>query len=217
MCIRDRAHAEHKLNEAFEFFTRLGLPYFCFHDTDVMAEAHTIREHVDNLARIGDSMAAKIAATGVKLLWGTANLFSHPRYMAGAASNPDPDVFRFAATQVRHCLELTKRLGGQNYVLWGGREGYDSLLNTDIKQEKAQLGRFLRMVIEHKHKIGFTGTIPVSYTHLDVYKRQGCIRATVLKNHQKLPYSVRWASYFAPVAEPGNRTGHYRRFEVKVQ
>ena len=155
----DQAQAEHKLNEAFEFFTRLGLPYFCFHDTDVMAEAHTIRDHVDNLARIGDRIQEKMAATGVKLLWGTANLFSHPRYMAGAASNPDPDVFRFAATQVRHCLELTKRLGGENYVLWGGREGYDSLLNTDLKQEKAQLARFLKMVVEHKHRIGFQGTI----------------------------------------------------------
>jgi len=155
----DQARAELKLNEAFEFFTRLGLPYFCFHDTDVMAAAHTIREHVDNLARIGDRIQEKMAATGVKLLWGTANLFSHPRYMAGAASNPDPDVFRFAATQVRHCIELTKRLGGENYVLWGGREGYECLLNTDLKQEKAQLGRFLKMVVEHKHKIGFKGTI----------------------------------------------------------
>jgi xylose isomerase len=155
----NQAQAEHKLNEAFEFFTRLGLPYFCFHDTDVMAEAQTIREHVDNLARIGDRIQEKMAATGVKLLWGTANLFSHPRYMAGAASNPDPDVFRFAATQVRHCIELTKRLGGENYVLWGGREGYDCLMNTDLKQEKAQLGRFLKMVVEHKHKIGFHGTI----------------------------------------------------------
>ena len=155
----DQAHAELKLNEAFEFFTRLGLPYFCFHDTDVMAEARTIREHVDNLARIGDRIQEKMAATGVKLLWGTANLFSHPRYMAGAASNPDPDVFRFAATQVRHCIELTKRLGGENYVLWGGREGYECLLNTDLKQEKAQLGRFLKMVVEHKHKISFSGTI----------------------------------------------------------
>lgn len=155
----DQSHAEHKLHEAFEFLTRLGLPYFCFHDTDVMAEAHTIREHVDNLASIGDRIQEKMAATGVRLLWGTANLFSHRRYMAGAASNPDPDVFRFAATQVRHCLELTNRLGGENYVLWGGREGYDTLLNTDLKQEKAQLGRFLRMVVQHKHKIGFKGTI----------------------------------------------------------
>jgi xylose isomerase len=155
----DQAQAEHKLNEAFEFFTRLGLPYFCFHDTDVMAEASTITQHVENLARIGDCIQAKMAATGIKLLWGTANLFSHPRFMAGAASNPDPDVFRFAATQVRHCLELTQRLGGENYVLWGGREGYDLLLNTNLKQEKAQLGRFLRMVVEHKHKIGFQGAI----------------------------------------------------------
>jgi xylose isomerase len=155
----DQAQAEHKLNEAFEFFTRLGLPYFCFHDTDVMATANTITEHVVNFARIVDCIEAKMAATGVKLLWGTANLFGHPRFMAGAASNPDPDVFRFAATQVCHCLDATKRLGGVNYVLWGGREGYDCLLNTDLKQEKAQLGRFLTMVVEHKHKTGFKGTI----------------------------------------------------------
>ena len=102
---------------------------------------------------------AKMSETGVKLLWGTANLFSHPRYMAGGATNPDPDVFRFAATQVRHCLEATHRLGGENYVLWGGREGYDTLLNTNLRQEKNQLGRFLSMVVEHKHKIGFKGAI----------------------------------------------------------
>jgi xylose isomerase len=155
----DHQGAVHKLNEAFEFFTRLGLPYFCFHDTDVMATAATIREHVENFAKITECIQARMAATGMKLLWGTANLFSHPRYMAGAATNPDPDVFRFAATQVRHCLEATQRLGGENYVLWGGREGYDCLLNTNLKQEKAQLGRFLKMVVEHKHKIGFKGTI----------------------------------------------------------
>ncbi len=155
----DQARADHKLNEAFEFFTRLGLPYFCFHDVDVMAHASTIQEHVKNFAVIVDKIEAKMAATGVKLLWGTANMFSHPRYMAGASTNPDPDVFRFAATQVRHCLEATNRLGGANYVLWGGREGYDCLLNTDLKQEKAQFGRFLKMVVEHKHKIGFKGDI----------------------------------------------------------
>jgi xylose isomerase len=155
----DQAAADLKLQEAFEFFTRLGLPYFCFHDVDVMAQARTISEHVANFARIVDQIEAKMAATGVKLLWGTANLFSHPRYMAGAATNPDPDVFRFAATQVRHCLEATNRLKGENYVLWGGREGYDTLLNTNLKQEKQQLGRFLSLVVEHKHKIGFKGTI----------------------------------------------------------
>ena len=155
----DQARAEHKLDEAFEFFTRLGLPYFCFHDVDVMATADTIDAHVRNFALIVDKIEAKLAATGVKLLWGTANLFSHPRYMAGAATNPDPEVFRFAATQVRHCIEATHRLGGSNYVLWGGREGYDCLINTDLKQEKAQFGRFLQLVVEHKHKIGFTGDI----------------------------------------------------------
>jgi xylose isomerase len=155
----DQARADHKLDEAFEFFTRLGLPYFCFHDVDVMAHAETIQEHVKNFAVIVDKIEAKMAATGVKLLWGTANMFSHPRYMGGASTNPDPDVFRFAATQVRHCIEATHRLGGQNYVLWGGREGYDCLLNTDLKQEKAQFGRFLQMVVEHKHKIGFRGDI----------------------------------------------------------
>ena len=155
----DQTRADHKLDEAFEFFTRLGLPYFCFHDVDVMAHAETIDEHVRNFALIVDKIEAKMAATGVKLLWGTANMFSHPRYMGGASTNPDPDVFRFAATQVRHCIEATNRLGGQNYVLWGGREGYDCLLNTDLKQEKAQFGRFLQMVVEHKHKIGFKGDI----------------------------------------------------------
>jgi xylose isomerase len=155
----DQGRADLKLNEAFEFFTRLGLPYFCFHDVDVMAHADTIDEHVKNFAIIVDKIEAKMAATGVKLLWGTANMFSHPRYMSGASTNPDPDVFRFAATQVRHCIEATKCLGGQNYVLWGGREGYDCLLNTDLKQEKAQFGRFLQMVVEHKHKIGFKGDI----------------------------------------------------------
>jgi xylose isomerase len=155
----DQARADHKLDEAFEFFTRLGLPYFCFHDVDVMAQATTIKEHVENFAVIVDKIEAKMAATGIKLLWGTANNFSHPRYMGGASTNPDPDVFRFAATQVRHCLDATHRLGGENYVLWGGREGYDCLLNTDLKQEKAQFGRFLQMVVEHKHKIGFKGDI----------------------------------------------------------
>lgn len=159
MRVQDQAAAEHKLDEAFAFFTRLGLPYFCFHDVDVMAPAGSLREHVANLDRIVDRLGVKMADTGVRLLWGTANLFSHPRYMAGASTNPDPDVFRYAATQVRHCLEATHRLGGENYVLWGGREGYDTLLNTDLAREKRQFGRFLQLVVEHKHRIGFGGTI----------------------------------------------------------
>src|ERR1700737_198066 len=97
--------------------------------------------------------------TGVKLLWGTANLFSHPRYMSGAATNPDPEVFAFAAAQVRKILDITHGLKGENYVLWGGREGYETLLNTDMKRELDQLGRFLALVAEHKHKIGLKGTL----------------------------------------------------------
>ncbi len=157
--IKDQSTAEHKLNEAFEFFTRLGLPYFCFHDVDVMADANSIGEHIKNFAAIVDKIEIKMANSGIGLLWGTANLFSHPRYMAGAATNPDPDVFRFAAMQVHHALNATHRLGGENYVLWGGREGYDTLLNTNLKQEKDQLGRFLSLVVEEKNRIGFKGTI----------------------------------------------------------
>ncbi len=168
----DQAAADHKLDEAFEFFTKLGLPYFCFHDVDVMAHAQTIREHVSNFLHMVEKIELKMAATGVKVLWGTANLFSHPRYMAGGATNPDPEVFRFAATQVRHCLEATHRLEGENYVLWGGREGYDTLLNTNLKQEKDQLGRFLSMVVEHKHKIGFEGRILLEPKPMEPTKHQ---------------------------------------------
>ena len=148
-----------KLNEAFNFFEKLGLPYFCFHDVDVMAAAMDAREHRRNLAIMVDKIEEKMAATGVKLLWGTANLFSHPRYMAGGATNPDPNIVAFAALQVREAMEATHRLKGENYVLWGGREGYDCLLNTSLRQELNQLGRFLNMVVEHKHKIGFDGQI----------------------------------------------------------
>lgn len=191
----DQAAAELKLNEAFEFFTRLGLPYMCFHDIDIMAQARTIREHVANFSRMVDKIGERMSATGVRLLWGTANLFSHPRYMGGAATNPDPDVFRFAATQVRHCLEGTHRLQGENYVLWGGREGYDTLLNTNLRQEKEQLGRFIALVVEHKHKIGFKGTIliepkphePTKHQYdFDVDTIYGFLKQHGLENEVKL-------------------------------
>ncbi len=155
----DQDAADHKLEEAFDFITRLDVPYFCFHDVDVMAAADSPKEHVRNLGVIVDKIERKMAETGVRLLWGTANVFSHPRYMAGASTNPDPEVAAYAAMQVRHALEATHRLGGENYVLWGGREGYDCLLNTSLGQELDQVGRFLTMVVEHKHKIGFKGTI----------------------------------------------------------
>ncbi len=157
--VMDQAAAWAKMDAAFDFFTRLGTPFYCFHDVDAMPTAANIKEHVENLAKTVDRLEKKQNETGVKLLWGTANLFSHPRFMGGASTNPDPEVWAFAATQVRHCMDATKRLGGANYVLWGGREGYDTLLNTSLKRELANFGRFLQLVVEHKHKIGFKGTI----------------------------------------------------------
>ena len=151
--------AEAKLQIAFDFFERLDWPFFAFHDVDVMAPAENMVEHTENFARILDPIETQMERTGIKLLWGTANVFSHPRYMAGAATNPDPEVFACAATQIRQALEATHRLGGENYVLWGGREGYDTLLNTDTGRELDQLGRMLSLAVEHKHKIGFKGPL----------------------------------------------------------
>lgn len=153
------ARAELKLNVAFEFFEKLGAPYFCFHDRDVAPEGATLAESNEHLAHIAQMMQSAMERTGRKLLWGTANLFSHPRYMSGASTNPDPEVFAYGAGQVRQVMELTHKLGGENYVLWGGREGYETLLNTDLKREADQMGRFLNLVAEHKHKIGFKGTL----------------------------------------------------------
>jgi xylose isomerase len=151
--------ADLKLENAFGLFSALGVPYFCFHDVDAMAQADTPADHVKSMKVISDKIAAKMQETGVGLLWGTANLFSHRRYAAGAATNPDPEVFAWAALQVREALEATHRLGGHNYVLWGGREGYDTILNTNLGQELDQLGRFVSMVVDHKHKLGFKGHI----------------------------------------------------------
>ncbi len=153
------AAARQKADAAFEFVAKLGVPFFCFHDVDIAPEGKTFAESASNLAAMIDYAGEKMADTGIKLLWGTANLFSHRRYAAGAATNPDPEVFAYAAAQVKHALEATHRLGGENYVLWGGREGYETLLNTDLKRESDQLARFLHLVAEHKHKIGFAGTL----------------------------------------------------------
>ena len=151
--------AEQKLAVAMEFIQKLGVPFYTFHDRDLAPELGTMRASQKAFAQMVEKAAEAQAKAGKKLLWGTANLFSHPRYMSGAATNPDPEVFACAATQVRDALEATQRLGGVNYVLWGGREGYDTLLNTDLRRELDQLGRFLALVVEHKHKIGFKGPI----------------------------------------------------------
>ena len=151
--------AKRKADVAFEFFYKLNVPYYCFHDVDVSPEGASLKEYLHNFAVMTEVLAEKQQQTGVKLLWGTANCFTHPRYGAGAATNPDPEVFAWAATQVVTAMNATHQLGGENYVLWGGREGYESLLNTDLRQEREQIGRFLQMVVEHKHKIGFGGTL----------------------------------------------------------
>lgn len=151
--------ARAKADVAFDLFRQLDVPFFCFHDRDIAPEGATLKETNANTRAIAELFARKMEKARVRLLWGTANLFSHRRYIAGAATNPDPDVFAFAAAQVRTALEVTHELRGQNYVLWGGREGYETLLNTDPGRELDQLGRFLTLVIEHKEKIGFKGTI----------------------------------------------------------
>ncbi len=151
--------AKLKADVAFEMFEALGVPYFCFHDADARPEGASFAESTRNLNEIADYFAEKMQKTGIKLLWGTANLFSHRRYMAGAATNPDPDVFSYAAATVKSCIDVTKRLGGENYVLWGGREGYETLLNTDMGREMDQMGRFFNLVVDYKHKIGFDGQI----------------------------------------------------------
>jgi xylose isomerase len=164
--------ARQKAEVAFETFRLLGVPFFTFHDRDVAPEGANLRESNRNLRQITEVFAAKMATQPTKLLWGTANLFSNRRYMSGAATNPDPDVFAYAAAQVKNVLEATHELGGANYVLWGGREGYETLLNTDLKRELAQLGRFLRLVVEHKHKIGFQGTILIEPKPAEPTKHQ---------------------------------------------
>ena len=164
--------ALHKADVAFDLFTLLGAPYFTFHDRDIAPEGATLRESNANVRRVGEVFAKKMDDTGVKLLWGTANLFSNRRFMGGAATNPDPEVFAYAAAQVKNVLELTHELGGENYVLWGGREGYETLLNTDMKRELNQLGRFLQLVVEHKHKIGFKGLLLIEPKPAEPTKHQ---------------------------------------------
>lgn len=151
--------AKLKADVAFELFDLLDAPFFCFHDADVAPEGATLAESNKNLRTITDIFAKKMQSSRTKLLWGTANLFSNRRYMAGAATNPDPYVFAYAAGQVKTMLEITHELGGANYVLWGGREGYETLLNTRIKQEQDQAARFLSLVIDHAKKIGFKGQL----------------------------------------------------------
>jgi xylose isomerase len=146
-----------RVRVAFEFIDKLGAPYYCFHDRDVAPEGKSLAETNANLDKVVKALKEEQQRTGVKLLWGTANLFSNPRFVHGAATSPNADVFAYAGAQVKKCLEVTKELGGENYVFWGGREGYFNLYNTDMKRELDHLAKFFHLAVEYKKKIGFTG------------------------------------------------------------
>ena len=151
--------AKDKADAAFEFFTKLGTPYYCFHDVDLVDEGASLREYERNLATVVDYLRQHQQASGVQLLWGTANVFSHPRYMNGASTNPDFQVVAYAATQVKNAIDATIALGGEGYTFWGGREGYMTLLNTNMKREQAHLGRFLSLARDYARQQGFTGKL----------------------------------------------------------
>lgn len=191
----DMGRAKMKADVAFEMFDILNAPFFCWHDADIRPEQGSFAENLATLDEITDYIGEKMESSATKLLWGTANMFSHRRFMSGAATNPDPDVFAFAAATVKSCMDATHKLGGANYVLWGGREGYETLLNTDLGLELDHMGRFLNMVVDYKHKIGFEGQILVEPKPQEPTKHQydfdvatciGFLRKYGLENEVKL-------------------------------
>ena len=164
--------AKSKMDAAFEFFTKLGTPYFCFHDVDIVDEGQSIQEYESNMSTMVKYAKQKMDSSGVKLLWGTANVFSDPRYMNGAATNPDFRVLPWVATQVKNALDATIALGGENYVFWGGREGYMSLLNTQMKREQDHLAQFLHMARDYARSNGFTGPFLIEPKPMEPTKHQ---------------------------------------------
>ncbi len=191
----DMGRAKMKADVAFEMFDILNVPFFCWHDLDLRPDQGDFAGNLSTLNEITDYIGEKMESSKTKLLWGTANMFSHRRWMAGASTNPDPDVFAFAAATVKSCMDATHKLDGQNYVLWGGREGYETLLNTELSQELDHMGRFLNMVVDYKHKIGFEGQILVEPKPQEPSKHQydfdvatciGFLRKYGLENEVKL-------------------------------
>ena len=191
----DMGRAKQKADVAFEMFDILDAPFFCWHDADVRPDQGSFAGNLSTLEEITDYLGEKMEGSKTKLLWGTANMFSHRRWMSGASTNPDPDVFAFAAATVKSCMDATHKMGGANYVLWGGREGYETLLNTDLTQELDHMGRFLNMVVDYKHKIGFKGQILVEPKPQEPSKHQydfdvatciGFLRKYGLENEVKL-------------------------------
>ncbi len=188
-------NAQNRVRVAFEFMEKLQAPFYAFHDRDVVPEGQSLSETNANLDQVVEVLKEEQARTGIKLLWGTANLFSNPRFLHGAATSPNADVFAYAASQVKKALEVTVELGGENYVFWGGREGYQNLYNTDLKREFDNLGRFLHMAVDHAKDIGFNGTFLIEPKPKEPTKHQydsdaaACInflRAYNLMDHFKL-------------------------------
>lgn len=187
--------AEHTLQAAFEFVQKLGVSFYCFHDRDLAPEGETFSQSCKNLDTMVQKAKQLQKETGIKLLWGTANLFSHPRYAHGAATNPDAHVFAYAAAQVKHAIAATQELGGAGYVFWGGREGYETLLNTDMKREQEQMARFFHMAVDYAKQIGFDVQFLIEPKPKEPTKHQydfdaatvlGFLRAYDLFDHFKL-------------------------------
>jgi xylose isomerase len=188
-------NAKNRVRAAFEFFEKLGAPFYAFHDRDVAPEGRTLAETNKNLDEVVKVLKEEQQRTGIKLLWGTANLFSNPRFMHGASTSCNADAFAFAAAQVKKALEVTKELGGVNYVFWGGREGYQNLFNTDLKRELDHMGRFMHLAVDYAKQIGFTGQFLIEPKPKEPTKHQydsdaaACInflRAYGLLDHFKL-------------------------------
>ncbi|SDZ73193.1 xylose isomerase [Arachidicoccus rhizosphaerae] len=207
--------AKDKMDAAFEFMTKINLPFYCFHDVDLIEHTNDIQENEKRMSFITDYAKQKQAASGIELLWGTANLFSHVRYMNGAATNPDFHVLTHGAAQVKAALDATIKLGGSNYVFWGGREGYMSLLNTDMKREQEHLAKFLHVAKDYGRAQGFTGTFLIEPKPCEPTKHQydydaatviGFLEHFGLQNDFKLNLEVNHATL----------AGHTFQHEVQV-
>jgi len=169
-----------RADAAFELMTKLGIEYFCFHDIDIAPEGNNLQEKIENLDKIVDVIEVKMKETGIKCLWGTTNAFDHSRFMHGAATSPNADVFAFTVAQVKKAMEITKRFGGENYVFWGGREGYETLLNTNTEFELDNYARFLRMAKNYATKIGFNGQLLIEPKPKEPTKHQYDFDATTV-------------------------------------
>ncbi len=207
--------AKVRVKVAFEFMEKLGLEYFCFHDVDIAPQGETLKETNENLDVIVDLIEQEMKRTGIKLLWGTANLFSHKRFMHGASTSPNADVFAYAAAQVKKALEITKRLDGAGYTFWGGREGYETLLNTDMKLEQDNFARLLHMAVDYAKEIGFTGQFYIEPKPKEPTKHQydydsatviSFLRAYGLVDHFKLNIETNHATL----------SGHTLQHELRI-